>query len=261
VNKINVLDHGFVELVDFMGDDYRILQSARVSTGGVAQKGDKEDRGLIRYLYLNKHLSPFEQVVFTFHVKMPILVARQWMRHRTFSYNEYSLRYSEAIKDYYIPADFRIQGVKNHQGSGDVFDEDNNLMFKDIYEETIEQCESAYDGFIEEEVAREIARGVLPVAQYTEMYMTVNLRNLLHFLNLRLHEHAQYEIRVYAEAILQMLKSIEQLKWTIEIFEEMNQFDYTLLSMLDQVRKEPNGIEHLRQYILNFNRKEQSDVN
>lgn len=176
-------------------------------------------------------------------------------KHRTFSYNEYSLRFSEAIKDYYVPSDFRIQGKKNHQGSGDAFDEDENLMFKDVYEEIIEQSETAYEGFIEDGVARELARGVLPSCQYTEMYMTVNLRNLFHFLSLRLHEHAQMEIRVYAEAILQILKGIDELKWSVNIFEEVNDFDYKVLAMLDEVRKEENGIKQLGQYLLSFNSK------
>ena len=252
MNKIEVLDHGFVELVDFMGDDYRILQSARVSTGGAAQKGDKQDRGLIRYLYSNKHLSPFEQVVFTFHVKMPIMVARQWMRHRTFSYNEYSLRYSEAIKEYYIPENFRIQGDKNHQGSGESVDETNNFIFKDAYIDGVENSLNLYEGYIEDGVARELARNVLPVSLYTEVYMTVNLRNLLHFLELRMHEHSQMEIRVYAEAILQILRGIDELKWTIEIFMETCVANYVYLSAINLARKTKNGMKSLQKHLEDF---------
>lgn len=256
MKKISILDHGFVEMVDFMGSDYRILQSARVSTGGSSQKGDPQDRGLIRYLYCNKHMSPFEQCVFTFHVKMPILVARQWMRHRTFSFNEFSMRYSEATKDYYVPEEFRKQGIKNHQGSGEPFDKDMNLMLSDVYNDVMENCNSAYSGFIDDGVSREIARGIIPVAQYTEMYMTVDLRNLLGFLCLRLHDHAQMEIRVYAEAILQILKNLDEFKWTMEIFEEMNKVDYAILDVAGIARKEENGLEKLAQYLADFNKGE-----
>ena len=127
---VKVLDFGEVELIDRMGDDYRILQSARVSTGSSAKKGDKEDRGLIRYLYKNQHLSPFEQVQFTFRIKCPIFVARQWFRHRTFSYNEYSGRYSKMIEEMYLPENFRVQGIKNHQGSGLPISKEKNDILK-----------------------------------------------------------------------------------------------------------------------------------
>lgn len=250
--KINVLDYGFVELVDIMGDDYRILQSARVSTGGSASKGDEQDKNLIRYLYVNNHLSPFEQVVLTFHVKMPIFVARQWMRHRTFSYNEYSLRYSEAINDIFTPTNFRIQGKTNHQGSGVEIDGEVNEIIKSSYKEAVDKSFSTYDYMLENGVAREMARGILPVSQYTEMYMTVNLRNLFHFLHLRLHEHSQYEIRVYAQAILDILNSIYGLKYTMEIFNEVNEVQYTFIDALNKARKQENGFKKLQNYLKDF---------
>lgn len=218
----NVLDHGSVELIDYMGNDYRVLQSARVSTGGVAMKGAVKDRGLIRYLYRNKHATPFESCVFTFRIQAPIFVARQWMRTRSASYNEFSARYSEVKDEFYIPKAMRKQGDKNHQGSGEDI-QDNGLIH--AYSDAISRAKDIYDGYIGFGVAREMARGILPVSQYTEFYFTINLRNLFHFLNLRLHAHAQYEIRVYAEAILDILKELGDFQWSVEIFEEMNEIE------------------------------------
>jgi thymidylate synthase (FAD) len=216
----NVLDHGFIELVDYMGDDYRILQSARVSTGGVAQKGNDKDKKLIRYLYKNEHLTPFEQVTMTFHVKCPIFVARQWMRHRTMSFNEYSGRYSKMIDDKYVPVSIKCQSKKNHQGAEGIHE--NNLKRLRTIIEAYDFSQDRYDFMIDDDVAREQSRIVLPLGQYTEFYFTVNLRNLFHFLELRLDEHAQYEIRVYAQAIMKILNNMDGLKWSVEVFKEFN---------------------------------------
>jgi thymidylate synthase (FAD) len=227
--RLDVLDHGFVELIDRMGDDYRILQSARVSTGGEAKKGDESDRGLIRYLFRNQHLTPFEQVTLTFHVKAPIFVVRQWFRHRAASYNEISARYSELPGEYYIPEEWRLQGVKNHQGSGDAVPAGElaeELDFK--YDEALKVADDTYRNALRKGVSREMARFVMPVAQYTEFYETINLRNLFHFLELRLHEHAQLETRAYADAIYRILKTIDGLKWTLEIFDETLRVDFAI---------------------------------
>ncbi len=226
------LDHGFVELIDMMGDDYRILQSARVSTGGVGTTKEKADRGLIRYLYKNKHMSPFEQVVFTFHAKVPNFVMKQFLRHRTFSFNEYSQRYSKIIMDFYTPEDWRIQGTTNHQGSGDTFEPFENFNIALEYEEAMDLALYDYEVMINRGVAKEMARMVVPSSIYTEFYFTADLRNLLHMLSLRCHEHAQYEIKVFAEAILSILEEKDELKWTMEIYKEMTALDWKVQKLL-----------------------------
>jgi len=231
--KEKFLDQGFVELVDYIGDDYRILQSARVSTGGIAKKGDKQDRGLIRYLYKNKHMTPFEQVVFTFHAKIPNFIAKQFLRHRTFSFNEYSQRYSEVDENnYYIPENWRIQGLTNHQGSGKAFNNEKNKQLTFNYKSNMTNTFSFYEELLEDGVAKEMARMVLPSSTYTELYFTVDLRNLLHFLELRLHEHAQYEIREFAKGIKKILYNITDLVWTMEIFDEMTELNWKIQEKL-----------------------------
>jgi thymidylate synthase (FAD) len=235
------LDYGFTELIDWMGDDYRILQSARVSTGGNAKKGDKADRGLIRYLYKNKHMSPFEQVVMTFHAKVPNFVMKQFLRHRTFSFNEYSQRYSPIIDDFYIPDHWRKQGEKNHQGSGEAFSEEDNMILTKEYTKAMDDSFDEYNSLIETGVAKEMARIVIPSSVYTEFYFTVDLRNLLHMLSLRLHEHAQYEIRVFAESIYDILREDGRIKWTMEIFDEMLELDWKIQKMLSN-KIEPEEI-------------------
>jgi thymidylate synthase (FAD) len=240
MRKIDVLDKGYVELIDFMGSDLRILETARISTGSESDKGEARNRGLIRYLYTNKHSSPFEQAVFTFKVRCPIAIARQWMRHRTGSYNEYSLRYSEAITDYYIPDNFRQQGKVNHQGSGEEMNEVDGEIFKESYVEMFEDVNNLYKNLIDEGVAREQARMILPVGLYTEFYMTINLSNLFKFITLRRHEHAQQEIYVYADAILRILKDLDELKYSVEIFEDMNEIETEFASLLNKHRKNKN---------------------
>lgn len=233
MKKIKCLDHGYVELVDVLGDDYRILQSARISTGGVAAKGDKQDRGLIRYLYKNQHMSPFEMVVLTFKMKAPNFVMKQILRHRTFSFNEYSQRYSKVKDDYYVPKEWRLQGVSNHQGSGEPMS-DLRVELTEDYDATVEDALSNYNRMLNNGVAKEMARMVLPSSMYTEFYFTVDLRNLLHFLELRMHEHAQFEIREFANGISRILHGIEDLIWTMEIFDEMTSLNYKLQEKLGE---------------------------
>lgn len=241
IDSKKFLDHGFVNLVDMMGNDYRILQSARVSTGGEARTTDKKDRGLIRYLYKNQHMSPFEQVCLTFHAKVPNFVMKQFLRHRTFSFNEYSQRYSKVIDDFYIPEGWRVQGVTNHQGSGDLFNKEASEEMNDVYAETVDSCFQLYDDMMEEGVAKEMARMVIPSSVYTEFYFTVDLRNMLHMLSLRLHEHAQYEIKVFAEAMLDILNGIDDISWTMEIFEEKTNLDWAIQELLTS-KIEPDTI-------------------
>lgn len=203
------LDHGLVRLVDSMGDDASIVQAARVSYGD-GTKTVREDNKLIDYLVRNKHTSPLEMVEFKFHIKAPLFVARQWMRHRTASINECSARYSVLPNCYYVPDLQHInpQSDKNKQCR----DQEAAILVSDHIAEQIahssEQSYRVYESMLRVGVARELARMVLPVNFYTEWYWKIDLHNLLHFLRLRMHEHAQYEIRVYAEAIAEMVKDI-----------------------------------------------------
>lgn len=209
---IHVLDHGVVRLVDHMGDDRRIVDAARVSY----QKGTKatsDDRGLIRYLLRNRHTTPFEKVRFEFHVKLPIFIARQWMRHRMGSFNEISARYSEAEDCFYTPRQMRKQSKSNRQGSsGETIDVDIEGTYSSAYEE--------YTALLEQGVAREQARTVLPVGIYTEFYWTVDLWNLMHFLSLRLDGHAQQEIQDYGRAILSLVREHCDLGYSLEAFQD-----------------------------------------
>lgn len=205
----NVLNHGFIRLVDKMGDDSTIVRSARVSYGD-GTKTKREDEKLIDYLLRNKHWTPFEMVVFTFHVKLPIFIARQWMRHRAGSYNEISARYSVMKDEFYVPDYDRIQGqsLLNKQCSGELLEIDDQVAAKSMIEIANQNAYETYKDLIDLGVARELARVVLPVSTYTEFYWKVDLRNLFNFLELRLHNHAQYEIRVYAEAITEIIQDI-----------------------------------------------------
>ncbi len=200
---IPVLDHGFVRLVDYLGGDARIVQSARVSYGD-GTKTVREDAALIDYLLRHAHTSPFEQVVLTFHIKMPIFVARQWMRHRTARANEISGRYSVLPNEFYVPeADqLRLQSELNKQGRSDasVPPERQAEVLRILQEGTTDRY-SEYESMLEDGLARELARVHLPVSLYTEMYWQIDLHNLMHFLRLRIDSHAQHEIRVFAEAL------------------------------------------------------------
>jgi len=211
---VNVLDSGFVKLVDFMGGDLRALSSARVTFGSVS-KGEEKDKMLLKYLIENAHHTPFEHCVFQFHIKCPIFVARQWMRHRMSSYNEVSARYTEVQDEFYIPAEFRVQDTHNKQGSLAGKNLDNAKLLK-IYEDSIKAAYDSYQKLLEAGVAREMARGILPVAQYTQFYWTINARSLMNFITLRADRHAQYEIRVYAEAIAKIFK--EKMPWSYDAF-------------------------------------------
>jgi thymidylate synthase (FAD) len=230
---IPCLDKGFVRMVDYMGGDARIVQSARVSYGE-GTKTVREDKGLINYLMKNDHTSPFEQVSFTFHCKMPVFVARQWVRHRTARLNEISGRYSVLQDEFYVPeADqIRLQSKTNKQGRSAQTVDPNpekegagkqlTLSFAKAIVESItaEQQEvyENYKGMIDDGLARELARINLPVSLYTEWYWSIDLHNLFHFIQLRADAHAQYEIRVYAEALATCAQAVAPLAY--EAFEE-----------------------------------------
>ncbi len=214
------LDHGFVRLMDYMGTDESIVQAARVSYGKGTKKVQK-DRDLIRYLLRHQHTSPFEMVEFKFHCKLPIFVARQWIRHRTASVNEYSLRYSEAQNEFYFPKPdaIRKQSTLNRQGrSNETLPPEIQQRVLTIFKRHIQLLWEDYEQFEQMDVARELARIHLPVSLYTEWYWKINLHNLLHFLRLRLDPTAQYEIQVYAEAIAEIVKIAVPLTW--EAFED-----------------------------------------
>ncbi len=212
-NKINVLDHGFVRLVDSMGGDLSVSRAARVSYDEEWRAGEDEgsDARLIKYLKKNKHHTPFESVVFTFEVKAPIFVLRQWHRHRTWSYNELSARYRELPAEFYIPRPEQItpQSKDNKQGrEAQGFSEFSKQAIADEIATTCDAAFAAYHRLLATGLAKEIARSVLPVNTYSHMFATVNLLNLMRFLSLRDHSHAQYEIRVYAEAMRELSKTV-----------------------------------------------------
>lgn len=206
---VDVLDKGFVRLVDSMGDDSAIVQAARVSTGA-GTKTLGADARLIRYLLRNAHWTPFEMVRFKFHIKAPIFVARQWFRHRAGSFNELSARYTEMPDEFWTPrpADLRAQGASDRQvGEGELSWE-SGMIAEQIFEAAYHWSYQAYQRLIDQGVSREQARAVLPVGLYTQWYWSVDLRNLLHFLDLRLDSHAQREIQVYAEALVELARPI-----------------------------------------------------
>jgi thymidylate synthase (FAD) len=218
--ELPVLDHGFVRLVDYMGSDAAIVQAARVSYGEGTKKVS-EDRALIRYLMRQGHTSPFEMVEFKFHVKLPIFVARQWIRHRTASVNEYSGRYSVMKEEFYIPEakDIRFQSTVNKQGRAEEEVPDElKQHFIDFLKSTHAASYKEYQHLVDEGLARELARIGLPLSLYTEWYWKIDLHNLFHFLRLRLDPHAQHEIRQYAKIMADMVKIVCPLAY--EAFED-----------------------------------------
>ncbi len=198
----NILDDGFVRVVDYMGADESIVQAARVSYGKGTKKVS-EDRGLIRYLLRHHHTTPFEMCEIKLHVRVPMDTWRQWIRHRTANVNEYSTRYSVAVDAAQMtaPNQWRKQALSNRQGSSGYFDEDRGKKFSKQEKELHELSRKIYNDRLKEGVAREQARKDLPLSTYTEAYWKIDLHNLLHFLSLRMDIHAQYEIRSYAQTI------------------------------------------------------------
>jgi thymidylate synthase (FAD) len=216
---IPVLDHGFVRVIDYMGDDAAVVQAARVSYGKGTKKV-REDRGLIRYLIRHHHTTPFEMCEIKFHVKLPIFVARQWIRHRTANVNEYSARYSILDREFYVPepAMLAAQSTANRQGRGDVLEGAEAASVMRLLREDAERCYAHYREMLNEDeagnvidpartgLARELARMNLTLNTYTQWYWKIDLHNFMHFLSLRADSHAQYEIRVYGEAMQEVLR-------------------------------------------------------
>jgi thymidylate synthase (FAD) len=215
-DKIECLDGGFVRLIDHMGSDLSVARAARVSHDAAWRAGEDtgSDARLIKHLWKNAHTSPFEAVSFTFEVKAPIFVFRQWHRHRTWSFNELSARYRELPAEYYLPAlkDIGVQSESNKQARKmvELSDEElqQQLFAVELYREHCDNAFIIYHNLLERGWPRELARSVLPVSTYSHMFASVDLLNLLKFLTLRAHEHAQHEIRVYADAMLELIKPI-----------------------------------------------------
>ncbi|WP_119300179.1 FAD-dependent thymidylate synthase [Dongia deserti] len=234
-----VLDHGFIRVIDYMGDDAAVVQSARVSYGRGTKKVS-EDRGLIHYLMRHRHSTPFEMCEIKFHVKLPIFVARQWIRHRTANVNEYSARYSILDREFYVPSEENLaaQSVANRQGRGDVLTGSEAAQVLDllrsdatqVYDHYLTMLNESEDGQKIDEarqgLARELARMSLGLNFYTQWYWKVDLHNLMHFLSLRADAHAQYEIRVYADVMVDLLKRWVPL--TAEAFVEHRLHGVTL---------------------------------
>ena len=212
---LKVLDHGFVRVIDYMGDDAGIVQAARVSYG----RGTKQvsnDRGLINYLMRHRHTTPFEMCEIKYHVKLPIFVARQWIRHRTANVNELSGRYSLIPMLFYSPPpeQLQTQSRKNNQGrSGDALDATLQAEAGRRWQEIRSASRGAYEWLTGQEVARELARIDLPLSTYTQWYWKIDLHNLLHFLTLRVDRHAQWEIRVFGQVMAGMLKRVAPLSY------------------------------------------------
>ena len=227
-----VLDHGFVRVVDYMGDDAAVVQAARVSYGKGTRKVS-EDRGLINYLMRHRHTTPFEMCEIKYHVKLPIFVARQWIRHRTANVNEYSARYSILDKEFYVPDRDQLatQSRSNRQGRGATLEGDEASRVLRLLREDAERCYADYVEMLNEDeegnvvdpdrrgLARELARMNLTLNVYTQWYWKIDLYNLLHFLSLRADAHAQYEIRAYAETMLDTVK-----RWVPLVYEAFMEY-------------------------------------
>jgi thymidylate synthase (FAD) len=227
-----VLDHGFVRVVDYFGDDAAIVQAARVSYGKGTKKVS-DDRNLVRYLMRHRHSTPFEMCEIKLHVKLPIFVARQWIRHRTANVNEYSARYSILDREFYVPAPEQLaaQSQTNRQGRGDLLEGSAAERTLAAIENLSSEAYRVYEDLLNEGdkadparpgLARELARMVLPTNWYTQWYWKIDLNNLLHFLSLRADSHAQYEIRVYADAICDVVK-----RWCPIAFEAFEDYRMT----------------------------------
>ena len=236
--SFKALDHGFVRVIDYMGNDSSIVQAARVSYG----KGTKQlnqDKSLINYLLSHRHSTPFEMNEIKFHVKLPIFVARQWIRHRTANVNEYSARYSILDNEFYIPnpKELKPQSKTNNQGRSGDLDENEKKMYMKVLIENSKDSFEKYNFLLNQDddevnqkrqgLTRELSRIVLPLNSYTQWYWKIDLHNFMHFLALRFDEHAQYEIRVYAEIMMNIMK-----KWVPLTYEAFlkNRLDSLVLS-------------------------------
>tara|TARA_Y100000991_G_C21933350_1_gene331842 strand:+ start:66 stop:989 length:924 start_codon:yes stop_codon:yes gene_type:complete len=248
-----VLDHGFIRVIDYMGDDSSIVQAARVSYGKGTKKLN-QDKNLINYLLSHRHTTPFEMNEIKFHIKLPIFVARQWIRHRTANVNEYSARYSILDNEFYTPKidDIKPQSQQNNQGRSGEIEKDLAKHYLSLMKENRKINFASYkhllnvdeDGKVLDEkktgIARELARMVLPLSSYTQWYWKIDLHNLMHFLALRFDDHAQYEIRVYAEVMLDLMK-----KWVPLTY------DAFVRNRVNSINLSSEAIEYLKMKIKN----------
>lgn len=230
-----ILDHGFVSLVDYMGDDIAVAQAARVSYGA-GTKGTKDDRGLLRYMLKHGHTSPFEQVILKFHVKLPVFVARQLIRHRTASVNEYSMRYSLPVMQFYMPQpkDMGTQSKKNKQGRSEPVSAQQAELIHNKWKEMQMSAVEFYEYLTSQEVdmAREISRIGLPLSIYTEWYWTIDLHNLLHFLSLRCDGHAQWEIQQFSNIKAAMVRRVAPMAYEAWIDYKFQSHTFSRMEML-----------------------------
>jgi len=257
---VDILDHGFVGLIDVMGEDESIDQAARVSYGKGTRKVSNV-RGLVRYLMRHRHTTPTEMLEFKFHCKMPIFVARQWVRHRTANINEYSARYSILDNEYYVPEREHMapQSTTNNQGrSEELLEEHVYDQYKERIIENSERAYNLYERLLNEEenpkhnpyvpgIARELARMVLPINFYTQWYWKIDLHNLFHFLSLRMDAHSQWEIQVYAKAMYELIKPYCPL--ACEAFEDYNlngvHFSKQEFKILKDIMKTHDGFKDI----------------
>ncbi|CAH58411.1 FAD-dependent thymidylate synthase [Ehrlichia ruminantium] len=246
-----VLDKGFVRLVDYMGSDESVVQAARISYGR-GTKSVSQDAALINYLMRHSHTTPFEMCEIKFHIKLPIFVARQWVRHRTANVNEYSARYSVLDHEFYIPELDHVatQSEDNAQGRGNSLSNEDAQYVTDLLKRDSDMVYETYNKFLIKGVSREISRISLTLNYYTEWYWKIDLHNLLHFLRLRSDVHAQYEIRVYAETMLEIVKKWVPLTYAafVEYCLESQSFSKSALSVVkkliagEDVAREDTGI-------------------
>ena len=254
--SFKALDHGFVRVIDYMGNDSSIVQAARVSYG----KGTKQlnqDKSLINYLLSHRHSTPFEMNEIKFHVKLPIFVARQWIRHRTANVNEYSARYSILDNEFYIPnpKELKPQSKTNNQGRSGDLDENEKKMYMKVLRENSKDSFEKYNFLLNQNddevnpkrqgLTRELSRIVLPLNSYTQWYWKIDLHNFMHFLALRFDEHAQYEIRVYAEIMMNIMK-----KWVPLTYEAF------LKNRLDSLVLSSEAIEYIKNKLHGKSNKE-----
>lgn len=258
-----LLDHGEIWLKSFMGSDKEIANIARVSTGkDKIIKTLDDDKRLIEYLYINKHTSPFEFAEFIFYIKCPIFVQRQIVRHRTASMNEVSARYKKFEWECHLPNILRLQSQTNKQGSSEERINSrvqNRLIGR--YDESNEYAKNIYNEMLEQDVTKEQARGVMPVAQYTEFYWKIDYHNLLHFLSLRMDKHAQYETRVYANAIFEILMSLDAeyeysgskaFPYSLAIFKEVEEINKLIKKAIMNDRKNKGNYDKLKNYLKSY---------
>ncbi|MCL5429896.1 MAG: FAD-dependent thymidylate synthase [Candidatus Marsarchaeota archaeon] len=245
--KFPVLDHGFIMLVDYMGDDNAIVQAARTSYG-LGTRTTREDSGLIHYLMRHRHTTPFEMVAIKVFACMPMFVARQWIRHRTASVNEYSARYSVVPETYYVPesSEVQAQSKSNRQGRGGKLQKEVTDKFRANVRKISDEAYNDYSEALENGVTRELARIVLPVNYYTQWYWMANLHNIFHFLSLRMDSHAQHEIRAYTYPFANIVKAVAPVAydaWEELVFKSANFSDRELTALKHLLRENMNPEE------------------